>query len=124
MRTTRTASNLLTLQLDPKSLRPLVEAVVAEALARLENERDKLVGRLAYTEAEAAKLLSLRSHQLRDERRRGRIQASHGSGKLILYSPAQLAEYLARRPYSATKNDAARSQSSSHGEHGGHGEVQ
>jgi hypothetical protein len=104
--------NVLNIQLDPKSLRPLVEAVVGEALARLESERVKFISKLAYTEAEAARLLSLRWHQLRDERRRGRIQASHGPGKLILYSPTQLTEYLASRPYTARKQESSQREES------------
>ncbi len=70
-----------------------------QALAALGAERAKLTGKLAYGEAEAARLLSLRHHQLRDERRRGRIKASKGPGKMILYSPENLIEYLLSRPY-------------------------
>ncbi len=87
------------IQCDPELLRPIVEAVLAEALARLEADRARFSDKMAYGEPEAARLLSLRVHQLRDERRRGRIEASQGPGRLILYTPAQLLAYLTSRPY-------------------------
>jgi hypothetical protein len=88
------------IQLDPETLRPLVQAVVGEALRQLEADRARIPGdKLAYTEEEAARLLSLKHTQLRDERHRGRIKASLGPGKTIRYTLAQLMEYLASRPY-------------------------
>jgi hypothetical protein len=92
------------IQCDPELLRPIVQAVVTEALARLEMDRAKLTAKIAFTEAEAARLLSLRQHQLRDERRRGRVKCSHGPGKMILYQPAHLIEYLMSRPYTPPPN--------------------
>jgi hypothetical protein len=91
----------LTLHLGGDALRPLVQQVVTEALAQLEQARAALPDKLAYSEAEAAALLSLEQHQLRDERRRGRIEASVGPGRKILYSRQQLVDYLARRPWQA-----------------------
>jgi hypothetical protein len=88
----------LALHLDAEALRPFVQVVVAETVQQLERDRQKTVGgKLAYTEAEAAALLSLEQHQLRDERRRGRIKASVGPGRLILYTLPDLQEYLASR---------------------------
>jgi hypothetical protein len=89
----------LTLQLGGEALVPLVRQVVQEALAQLEAARAALPDKLAYGEAEAAALLSLQPHQLRDERLRGRIKASVGPGRRILYTRAQLLEYLARREW-------------------------
>ena len=84
----------------PELFAPLIQQAVKEALAHLDAARDELPGgRLAWPEAEAAPLLSLEPHQLRDERRRGRIQASVGPGKKILYSRQQLLDYLAKRPW-------------------------
>ena len=40
---------------------------------------------MAYSEEEAARLLGLNSHQLRDERRRGRTAASQFVGRQIRY---------------------------------------
>jgi HEAT repeat protein len=60
----------LKIEFDRDALRPLVQLAVAEALGRLEAERAKLNGRLAFTEPEAAVLLGVKAHVLRDCRRR------------------------------------------------------
>jgi len=96
------------IQVNPELLRPVIQAVVNEFLTRWEEERAKLTSKAAFSEAEAARLLSLRPHQLRDERRRGRIKASHGPGKTILYQPANLIEYLLSRPYMPSPNGPMR----------------
>jgi hypothetical protein len=87
----------LSLQLDPAALRPLIEAVVSETLARLEEARGRLDDRLAFSEEEAARLLGLHPHQLRDERRRGRIQASSIVGRRTRYLREDLLRYLLGR---------------------------
>lgn len=87
----------LSLILDPTALEPLITAVIERTLARLEDGREQLSDKLAYSEAEAARLLSLNEHQLRDERRRARIQASVGPGKKILYTRSDLLAYLMGR---------------------------
>ena len=79
--------------LNVEALKPLIEATVVSVLSRLPDDR------LAYGEAEAAALLGLESYQLRDERLRGRIKASTGPGRKVLYSRDQLLEYLASRPW-------------------------
>jgi len=66
------------IQVDPQDLRPVIEAVVNETLARLETERAKLTGKLAYTETGATRLLYLRFHRMRDESRCGRSTTSMG----------------------------------------------
>jgi len=90
----------VSLLLDPEILRPLIESVVAETVARLEGTRPP-GGKLAYSEEEAARLLSLESWQLRDERHRGRIQASQIVGNRIRYRHEDLVRYLASRRWSA-----------------------
>jgi hypothetical protein len=90
---------MIAVQIDPESLRPLIDAAVAVAIARMEAGRAALDGRMAYSEPEAADLLGLKTHQLRDERLRGRISASMGPGRKILYSRDNLARYLAGRPW-------------------------
>lgn len=52
--------------------------------------------RLAYGEAEAAALLGLEKHVLREQRRLGRISFTRGPGRRILYTPTHLTEYLGR----------------------------
>jgi|SRR5581483_4176332 len=89
------------LHLDAEALRPLVRTIVAETLEQIEQDRAKVGSRLAYSEAEAAALLGLAKHQLRDERRRGSIKASIGPKRKILYSEKDLRDYLASRRWEA-----------------------
>jgi hypothetical protein len=85
------------LQVDPEELRPIVAAVVAEVLAQLKDDQAALDGKLAYSEQEAAALLGLAPHQLRDERLRGRIAASSIVGRRIRYLRGDLVGYLMAR---------------------------
>jgi hypothetical protein len=87
----------LNLQIDPALIEPIIAAVVAKTIAALDAERAQLNGRLAYPEAEAATLLGLHRHQLRDERLKGRIAASVGPGRKVLYTRQDLLDYLAAR---------------------------
>ena len=84
------------LAIDTEALKPLVAAVVEEVLARVKG--DGLPDdRLAFGEAEAARLIGLNRWQLRDERRRGRISGTVGPGRRIFYSKADISTYLASR---------------------------
>ena len=73
--------------------RPLIEQVVTETMRRLEAERVKLSGRLAYPEAEAAALIGVERHVLRDARLRREIEASR-VGKRIVYTRDELLRFL------------------------------
>jgi hypothetical protein len=84
------------IQFDREDLRPLVQLAVAEALDRLEEERAKLYGRLALTEPEAAVLLGVKPHVLRDCRRRGELQGAKVGSKIV-YTRADLLEFLERQ---------------------------
>jgi hypothetical protein len=90
-------SSALSLSICPDSLRPLIRVVVEEVLAQVRADEAKLNGRLAYGESEAAALLGLQPHQLRDERLRGRVEASVGPGRRVLYTREQLLKYLVGR---------------------------
>jgi hypothetical protein len=87
----------LQLAVEAALLEPLIRAVVEQTIARIDEAREVLPDKIAFGEAEAARLLSLHPHQLRDERLRGRIEASVGPGKKVLYSRADLLAYLASR---------------------------
>jgi hypothetical protein len=88
----------IALAVDPSALQPLVRAIVAEVLAQIATDKAALPeGRLCWSESEAAALLGLHVHQLRDERRRGAIGASSIVGKRIRYLRADLENYLAAR---------------------------
>jgi Helix-turn-helix domain len=96
------APNGLHLSIDPAGLEPLIRAVVSATLAALDDDRAAMpADKVAFPEAEAARLLSLNPHQLRDERRLGRIKASVGPGRKILYSRQDLLNYLGARRWEA-----------------------
>ena len=85
------------LRIDPDELRPIVQAVVTEALAQLDELRLLLNGRLALSEPEAADLLGLHSWQLRDLRLAGKISYSRIVGDRIRYTRDDLLTYLRQR---------------------------
>jgi len=85
---------MVNLQLDPDVLKPLIEAVVRETVAKLDGEGGRFNDKIAFAEPEAARLLGLEVHQLRDERLRGRIRASQIVGKRIRYLKSDLLDYL------------------------------
>lgn len=74
--------------LDADVLRPLIEAIVSDVHVRIGDD-----GRLAYSEAEAAALMGVPRHTLRDCRLRGEVQAVR-VGKQIRYSRAALVGLL------------------------------
>ncbi|MFO0970587.1 MAG: helix-turn-helix domain-containing protein [Gemmataceae bacterium] len=85
------------IEVEPEDLRPLVAEIVAQTVKQMRDDDAKTNGRIAWSEAEAAALLGLEQHVLRDERRRGRIQASQGPGRRVLYTRKDLDDYLASR---------------------------
>ena len=91
------------LHIDPAALTPLVRQIVSETIAQLEAARAQIpdAGQLAYSEEQAAALLALEPHVLRDERRRGRISASSVVGRRVRYSRQDLIDYLASRRIAA-----------------------
>jgi len=82
------------LTLNHDALRPLIAEVVEQTLVRLDATRAALPDRLAFSEPEAARLIGLNSHQLRDERLRGRIAASQIVGKRVRYLREDLVAYM------------------------------
>ena len=81
---------------DIVDLRPIIAAVVRHVLDEVQEEYERLNGRLGYGEAEAAALLGLSKHVLRDARLRGELVASK-IGKRIVYSRGDLAAFLVRQ---------------------------
>ena len=75
--------------------------MVSATLAAIDSDRAGIPDKIAFSEVEAARLLSLHPHQLRDERRLRRIKASVGPGRKILYSRQDLLTYLAERRWEA-----------------------
>lgn len=87
------------LSLSPDDLRPLVREIAAELLAQFRADESRIGDRLAYSEGEAAALLGLEQHQLRDERLDGRIGASQIRGRRIRYTREDLLTYLRERRF-------------------------
>jgi hypothetical protein len=90
----------VSLAIDPKSFQQLITAIVQQVVQDLDSAR-ATVGedRIGYSEAEAAALLGLESHVLRDERRRGKIRAFLIVGRRVRYSREDLVDYLTREPW-------------------------
>ena len=80
---------------DEAEMGPLIERVVAETVQRIEAQRAKFADRLAYPEPEAAALLGVKPHVLRDARLRGEVRAAR-LGKRLLYAREELLKFLAR----------------------------
>ena len=79
------------LRIDPSELRPLVREVVEEVLS-LVPQCDKM--RLGWREDEAARLLGMAPHQLRDRRLEGRIRGTK-LGRSWYYSRDELVKMIA-----------------------------
>src|SRR5262249_59862657 len=89
------------LQFDPEAFKPVIDRAVEAAFVRLEEARATVGSKLCYSEEEAAAMLGLKPHQLRDERRlRGRIKASAIVGRGIRYLHSDLVNYLLSRRWS------------------------
>ena len=91
----------INLQLDPSIIDPLIRRVVAETITQMEAERAKLGDKLCFSEAEAARLLGLKDHQLRDARLAGKIGCSQIIGRRIRYTREDLLRYLQENRWDA-----------------------
>ncbi len=78
---------------DAQDMKPLITAVVAEVVDRLEADQAQLGDRIGFLEAEAAALVGVEPHVLRDCRLRGEISATR-VGKRIVYSRKELLRFL------------------------------
>ena len=83
----------MNLPIDEADLTTLVRRVVDEILSRAHALGSGTSERIGYTEPEAASLLGIKPHVLRDARLRGEIRAKR-VGKRILYSHAELERLL------------------------------
>lgn len=82
--------------LDDEDLQPLIHRVIEATLESIEADRMTLEGRIAFTEQEAAALLGVQRHTLRDARLRGEVTGSK-VGKRIVYSKEELRAFLQRK---------------------------
>lgn len=79
------------LTLSPDDLAPVITRIVTEL-----QKRFGTADRLCYPEAEAAELLGVKQHVLRDARLRGEISGSK-LGRGYSYTRAALLEFIERR---------------------------
>ena len=91
----------MNISIPPDSLRPLIMQCLGEALAELERVKASSPSgpRLCYSEAEAAQMLGLARHQLRDLRRRQEISASRLVGQRVAYLHEDLIGFLKSRRF-------------------------
>ena len=82
------------LEIPESELDPLIERAIKKTLAEIGPQQSRLDGKLAFSESEAAKLLGIEKHALRDARLRGEVHASK-IGKRIVYSREELQRLLA-----------------------------
>ena len=88
------------MKLDPSDIRdlePAIRAVVVVVIDELRAKEAALGDRLAFTEAEAATMLGVPRHVLRDCRLRGEI-SGRKVGKRILYSRESLLRFISEKP--------------------------
>lgn len=78
----------LTVSIDAAALRPMLRSIIAELQEEIAAD-----DRLAYAEKDAAALLGVQRHVLRDARLRGEVKAVK-LGKSWRYSRANLLHYL------------------------------
>ncbi len=78
---------------DKSELQPIIETAVRATLEQVADENAQLGSRLAFSEAEAASLLGIKTHVLRDCRLRGEIIARR-VGKSFRYSCNQLVRFM------------------------------
>lgn len=78
---------------DIEDLRPVICAVVAEILEKTTPVDSRIKDRLAIPEREAAELLGVPQHVLRDARYRGELKGKR-LGKKVVYSPDELRRFL------------------------------
>jgi len=85
---------MLEIRIDEAVFEPFVKSLVTVVLSEQENLQPPHNNQLAYTEAEAASMLGLHQHQLRDLRLDGRIGYTRIVGNRIRYTMQDLTTYL------------------------------
>ena len=81
---------------DDVALRPLIERIVGTVLEQIRSDLSAAGDRLAYSEPEAAALLGVHRHVLRDARLRGELSGCR-VGKGIRYERDELLRFLRSR---------------------------
>lgn len=76
-------------ELETEDLRPLVAEIVREVVDQIEHD----AGRIGYPEKEAARLLGMAPHQLRDRRMEGAIKGKR-IGRSYYYTRRELEKFI------------------------------
>lgn len=84
------------IEFDQSDLAPLIRQVAAAVVEEMRTDEQRVDGRLAYREAEAAAVIGVQKHVLRDARLRGELVGSK-VGKAILYGRDELLAFLRRQ---------------------------
>lgn len=83
------------IEFDATELRPLIEAVVREMLTQPSSSLAGDGSQMAFSEPQAASMLGVKPHVLRDLRLKGEIEASV-VGRRIVYQKEHLLRFLNR----------------------------
>jgi hypothetical protein len=87
---------MVTVTLDAEALRPLIQQIVQEVMQAGATQPSALPSdRLAFPEREAARMLGVERHVLRDARLRGEL-TGRLCGKKILYSRDALLQFIGK----------------------------
>jgi hypothetical protein len=87
---------MVTVTLDAEALRPLIQQIVQEVMRAGASQPSALPpDRLAFPEREAARMLGVERHVLRDARLRGELTGNL-CGKKIIYSRDALLQFVGK----------------------------
>ena len=81
------------INLDDEVLAPLVARITKQVVEQLDETRAKFGGRLGYTLPEAAAMIGVKPHVLRDARARGEIRGRL-IGKRLIFSRDELIRFV------------------------------
>jgi len=85
------------IEIESADLLPIIQQTVNQTIEALDQAESKVPDvRLAYPEPEAAALVGVAPHALRDARLRGELNASR-LGKRVVYQRSELLKYLSDR---------------------------
>lgn len=90
------------LDIEAADLRPIVEVVVAEVVAKIAPLRSVPSDQIGIAESRAAELIDVDRHVLRDLRLAGEIKAAR-IGRRVIYRREDLLALLARRVANANR---------------------
>ncbi len=85
---------MVTLGFDDEEQKKLAKLIAKLVTDEMRGNHPLLDGKLAIPNSKAAKLLSLNTWQLDQERKKGKIECVRGVGRRIFFTLAQIMKYL------------------------------